>query len=493
MSAPPLVARARDHGDRVALVGPERAHSYRELLDASAASAARLLAGADDLEERRVAFAVAPGFDYVAWQWGIWRAGGVAVPLSLAAPEPEIEYLIADADCAIVAGDPEREPRLRPLAGALGCRYLSTAARVPTESRALPPIDPARRAMIIYTSGTTSRPKGVVSTHAIIEAQIHCLVEAWEWEASDRIVNVLPLNHIHAIINVLGCALWAGARCELLARFEPARVWERFAGATLFMAVPTVYARLIRAWEEARSPVRRRWTAAAGGVRLMVSGSAALPRPMFERWREITGQVLLERYGMTEIGMALSNPLHGDRVPATVGVPLPGVEVRLIGEDGEPAGPGEAGEIQVRGPGVFREYWRRPEETAAAFHEGWFATGDVAVIENGRYRILGRASVDIIKTGGYKVSALEIETVLLGHPQVDECAVVGVPDPEWGERVAAVLVARAGRAPGIEDLQRWTRERLTGYKVPTRWLVIDNLPRNTLGKVTKPALVRLFQ
>ncbi len=305
-----------------------------------------------------------------------------------------------------------------------------------------------RRAMILYTSGTTSRPKGVVTTHANIAAQIKSLVDAWEWSATDRILLCLPLHHVHGIINVVCCALWSGATCHMLPRFDANAVWDCIAGGglTLFMAVPTVYAKLIAAWDAASPERRAELSAACSRLRLMVSGSAALPVSTLQRWKEISGHTLLERYGMTEIGMALSNPLHGERVPGSVGTPLPGVEVRLVEAHGKPAAPGTPGEIEVRGPAVFAEYWAKPDATREAFRDGWFRTGDTAVVENGIYRILGRTNIDILKTGGHKVSALEIEEALRQHPAVAECAVVGVPDPEWGERVAAAVVLHEGHA-----------------------------------------------
>ena len=195
---------------------------------------------------------------------------------------------------------------------------------------------------------------------------------------------------------------------------------------------------------------------------------------------------------MTEIGMALSNPLHGRRRPGSVGAPLPGVAVRVVDEEGREVTPGTPGEIEVRGPSVFREYWRRPEATEAAFRDGWFRTGDIAVVEKGSYRILGRSSVDIIKTGGYKVSALEIEEAIREHPAVREVAVVGLPDPEWGERIGAAVVLAPEEALTLEELRRWAGDRLAPYKLPTRLLALKELPRNAMGKVTKPDLVRLF-
>jgi malonyl-CoA/methylmalonyl-CoA synthetase len=297
----------------------------------------------------------------------------------------------------------------------------------------------------------------------------------------------LPLHHIHGIVNVISCALWVGAICEIFPRFEAQKVWERLGQGelTLFMAVPTVYVKLIEAWEKASPADQKRMLEGCGKMRLMVSGSAALPVPTLERWKEISGHVLLERYGMTEIGMALSNPLHGQRVPGSVGTPLPGVEARLT-EQGIPVPSGTPGEIEIRGPVVFLEYCGKPEETRKSFRDGWFLTGDVAVEENGIYRILGRSSVDIIKTGGYKVSALEIEEVLLTHPDINEVAVVGMPDPVWGERVVAALVLRNSGNLDIKALRAWGKDRLATYKVPQEAIILRELPRNAMGRFPNP-------
>jgi malonyl-CoA/methylmalonyl-CoA synthetase len=223
----------------------------------------------------------------------------------------------------------------------------------------------------------------------------------------------------------------------------------------------------------------------------MVSGSAALPVSLFARWEEISGHRLLERYGMTETGMALSSSLRGERVPGRVGAPLPGVEVALVDEGGATCPDGVPGDLRVRGATLFREYHGRPEETEKAFSDGWFLTGDVASRERGTFRILGRASADILKTGGYKVSALEIEDVLRLHPAIRDAAVVGLPDEEWGERVAAAVVAR-GEPPRLAALREWARDRLAPYKLPTRLVAVEDLPRNAMGKVTKPAVKALF-
>jgi malonyl-CoA/methylmalonyl-CoA synthetase len=493
----PLVARAESFRARTAVVAAEGTFTYGQLLDASGAVAACLLAGRTDLDEARVAFSVAPGFEHVAVQWGIWRAGGIAVPLAISHPPPELRHVVEDSGAEVVVASPEFEAAVQPIAAAAGARPVGTrealAARAAGHST-LPALAEGRRAMIVYTSGTTGKPKGTVTTHAAIRAQVESLVEAWGWTADDRTLLVLPLHHVHGIVNVVACALWSGAACEMLPRFDAARTWEAIASGqlTLFMAVPTVYRRLIAAWEAAPAGRRAALTAACRRMRLMVSGSAALPVQTLERWREVAGHTLLERYGMTEIGMALSNPLVGERRPGSVGTPLPGVDVRLVDAGGSAVAAGTPGEIEVRGPTVFLEYWGRPEATRAAFRDGWFRTGDTAVVEQGAYRLLGRTSVDIIKSGGFKVSALEIEEVLRMHPAIAECAVVGVADPEWGERICVAVELAAGAALSLADLQGWAREQLAPYKVPKDLRCVSALPRNAMGKVVKPEVARLF-
>ncbi|MGO8945571.1 MAG: acyl-CoA synthetase [Syntrophobacteraceae bacterium] len=490
-----LTSRAERYGDRTGIIAPEGSFTYRQLLDASGKVASFLLDGSKDLQQRPVAFLAPPGFHYVALQWGIWRAGGIAVPLSVFHPRPELEYVLDDTTPAAVLAHPDFVNRIDSVAEKRNLRFALSTEALDSAAGPLPSVVESRRAMIIYTSGTTGKPKGVVSTHENIAAQITSLVEAWGWTGADRILEVLPLHHIHGIVNVIACALWVGAVCEIFPAFDAQKVWDRIAqgGLTLFMAVPTIYVRLIDAWEKASAAEQERMSRGCRQMRLMVSGSAALPVPTLERWKEISGHVLLERYGMTEIGMGLSNPLHGKRFPGWVGTPLPWVEVRLTDETGAPAEPGTPGEIVVRGKTVFLEYWKRPEETSKAFRDGWFLTGDVALQEKGIYRILGRSSVDIIKTGGYKVSALEIEETLLTHPHIKECAVVGIPDPAWGERVVAALVMREGESLNPGALKAWGKERLAPYKVPKDALEFQELPRNAMGKVSKPDLKKIIE
>jgi malonyl-CoA/methylmalonyl-CoA synthetase len=495
-TTPPLIVRAQEHGDRTAIVDSSAGtYTYNDLLNASARVAATLLAGRGDLREERVAFLVAPGFSWVAVQWGIWRAGGIAVPLPLGSPAVELEYYVDDSQAVALVSDTDCAECLAAIAAKRGIPLHSSDAMFTHPASKLPAVENRRRAMILYTSGTTSRPKGVVTTHANITAQITSLTEAWEWCPEDRILLCLPLHHVHGIINVVSCALWSGATCEMLPRFDAYAVWERITAGrlTLFMAVPTIYVKLIAAWEA--SPPHRRTVLsnAAAQLRLMVSGSAALPVSTLERWREITGHTLLERYGMTEIGMALSNSYRGDRIPGSVGGPLPGVDVRLVNDRAEQVEPGTPGEIEVRGESVFHEYWAKPDATREAFRDGWFRTGDTAVVENDLYRILGRSNIDILKTGGHKVSALEIEETLREHPAITECAVVGLSDPEWGERVAAALVLREADTLDLEELRAWAKQRMAAHKVPSRLLLLEALPRNAMGKVTKPAVKALFE
>ena len=494
-----LIARAERSAVRTAILSREGSRTYGELLTASARVADALLGGTGDLEEARVAFLVRRSFTYPAVQWGVWRAGGVAVPMADSHPARELEYVLDDAAPGAVVVDDSSAERLRPLAEERGISVLDADALISSASRpeatVLPSLAEPRRALMIYTSGTTGRPKGVVTTHANIRAQVTSLVEAWGWSADDHILLVLPLHHVHGVINVLTCALWSGARCQMAEAFAAEDCWARFAARdlTLFMAVPTVYARLIRAWEEADERTQAIWSDGASRLRLMVSGSAALPVRTLERWREITGQTLLERYGMTEIGMGLANPLAGTRVPGHVGRPLPRVEIRRVDEGGaQVTDPATPGEIQVRGPNVFLEYWRRPEATAAAFDGPWFRTGDMAVVDDGDYRLLGRSDVDILKTGGYKVSALEIEEILREHPAVRDCAVVGVEDEEWGQRIAAAVIRAEGDPVEASTLEAHARECLAPYKVPRSWQFVEELPRNAMGKVIKPEVGRLF-
>jgi malonyl-CoA/methylmalonyl-CoA synthetase len=444
------------------------------------------------MRHERVAFLSPPGAEWVSVLRHIWRGGGIAVPLAAAHPPAELEHVIVDSGASIVVSDPEAAPMLAPLAAAAGANFIDHRS-FNVDHRSSDARD--GRALILYTSGTTGKPKGVVLTHANLDAQVQSLVSAWEWTPADRTLLVLPLHHVHGIVNVVLSALRVGAICEMPPRFDAVHTWTRLASGevTLFTAVPTIYHRLIAAWDAAPPDQQRAWSEGVRRLRLMMSGSAALPVSVLERWRAITGHTLLERYGMTEIGMGLSNPLHGERRPGFVGVPLPGVTARLVDDGGRQVTDGTAGELEVRGPGVFHEYWQRPDDTRTAFRDGWFRTGDVAVVEDGAYRLLGRTSTDILKVGGHKISALEIEEVMRQHPAITECAVVGLPDDEWGERVAIAAEVRAGQSLALPDLQSWAKPLLANYKLPRELRCVEALPRNAMGKIVKPRVAALFQ
>ncbi|EEP77548.1 conserved hypothetical protein [Uncinocarpus reesii 1704] len=464
-----------------------------------------------DLDEKRIVFLAPSGYDYVVCQWAIWAAGGVCVPLCVSHPVKEMLYVISDSDPSLVILHDYFSHRREPLE--TNCPDVQFFDLAPftscgSGSTLLPPFHPAfsssRRALIIYTSGTTANPKGCVTTHKNIMFQSNCLIEAWKYSSSDHLIHVLPLHHIHGIINGLVAVLLSGATVEMYAHFDAATIWERWSGeasSTMFMAVPTVYAKLVDYFDThiKSTPLEAAARTGANALRLVVSGSAALPTPIRKRFLDITGQTLLERYGMTEIGMGLSCGLEvHQRIDGSVGWPLPGVQVRLTDRDtGQIISPGsdEDGMIEVKGENVFLEYWRRPEATKTEFtSDGWFKTGDVAKVDNdGAYFIQGRASVDLIKSGGYKISALEVERQILALDVVQEVAVVGLPDNEWGQRVAAVIKQRPGTSPlDLQSFRTRLKEELAHYKVPTVLKIVDSIERNAMGKVNKKDLVKKY-
>lgn len=453
--------------------------------------------GGEDLKGASVALLAQPGLPYVASLLAVWLCGGMAVPLCVDHPPAELEYAITESRAQVVLCQRKLLPRLPKMRV-----HIEEIEAVRPPQDAVMPLNlpypkAAQPALMLFTSGTTGKPKGVVHTHGALYAQITMLHNAWGWTAADSILHVLPLHHTHGIVNKLLCALMIGARCDMRAGFDAADVWPGLASGhyTLFMAVPTIYAKLIAHWESADEEKQQKWSSGVAKLRLMVSGSAALPVPVLEKWKAITSHTLLERYGMTETGMVLSNPLHGSRLPGCVGTPLPGNEVRLAAETGDIiTTPDAQGELQVKSPALFKEYWQRPDETKAAFTtDGWFKTGDMAERQSGIYRIAGRISTDIIKTGGYKVSALEIENALLSHPKVAACAVVGLPDDTWGERVGVAVVKKeVDGGISIDELREFLADKIAGYKLPSRMVEVANLPRNEMGKLQKNIIKDYF-
>lgn len=454
------------------------------------------------LEGERVGVFATGGLDWVEAFWGVVLAGGVVLPLSPLHPDRELSWFIGDADAHDVLVSSDLADRASGWAG--GARVTKVAEVVaapageslPTRVRlAAGRRKPDHGALLLYTSGTTGRPKGAMLSHDNLAHQAEALVVAWGMVREDVLLHALPLHHLHGIVVALLTATLAGASVKMLPKFEAARVWESFASGetSVFMGVPTMYQRLFEAFDDASEADRTRYARGARELRLATSGSAALPVRLAERWRHLTGVIPVERYGMTEIGIALSNGLTPDaRTPGHVGGPVPFVEIRLTDEAGEPTERGP-GELWVRGPNVFGGYHGREEATAEAFESGWFRTGDLAErSDGGSIRLLGRTSVDILKSGGYKLSALEIEEALRDYDAIAEVAVVGIPDETWGDRVVAAVKAAPGREGDCTTtrVRAFCAERLAPYKIPRDVVVLSELPRNAMGKVVKPEVVQ---
>ncbi|KAG4263805.1 hypothetical protein FPRO03_09081 [Fusarium proliferatum] len=553
----------KHEGSSVAVVENESgaSFSYNSLLNSVARAKEQLLAktGKCDtsISGERIAFLVESGYEYVVTLLAILACNAIAVPLAPSFPAPELRYIINNSEALALISSAKYVSRAEevltegldsvPLFYQLdGTRNVST---VEEEVKLRDFSDAPRGGMMLFTSGTTARPKGVVLSQTNLTAQAKCLLEAWKYAPSDRLLHVLPLHHIHGTVNALLTPLLAGSSIEFMYPFNVNSVWTRLAAPflsteqvnenngvkkdetktpiTFFTAVPTIWSRMLKAHESLSHDMQTAGKIAVSptNLRLNISGSAALPKPIRDGWMHLTGgNVLLERYGMTEVGMALSCGLEtADRVDGSVGWPLPSVEARLMETDDETgvqriiehgaeidvhSRKERIGEIQLRGPTVFTGYWRNPEATAKEFTtDGWFKTGDIAirrkVPESGlgrsgswakgpAYFIQGRRSADIIKTGGEKVSALEVEREILALPEVDECAVVGLPSEAWGQKVAAVIVlsSKAGESISLQSLRSALKTRITAYKIPQDMQIVEVLPRNAMGKVNKKELVK---
>ncbi|KAL2023646.1 hypothetical protein VTK56DRAFT_1803 [Thermocarpiscus australiensis] len=516
-------------------------------------------AGRRDIDGERIAFLVENSYDYVVTLLAILAAKSIAVPLSPAFPAPELQYILNHSEAFMLLSSAKfaskAEELLRteldvvPLYLQLAKFHGGGAHGEVT----LEKTGPGSAGMMLYTSGTTNRPKGVLLPQSVMTAQARSLLQAWEYSPSDHLLHVLPLHHIHGTINAIFTPLFSGSTIEFLFPFNADAVWRRFAAPflnpdqtyspelrekiTFFTAVPTIYSRLLAAHKTLPPDLQSaaRTAVSPANLRLAISGSAALPTPIKRAWSDLSGgNVLLERFGMTEVGMALSCGLDvADRVDGSVGWPLPGVEARLVdvdthqvierGQERDPdSGRERVGEIQLRGPTVFAGYWRNPEATAREFVEAkdgrgpWFKTGDVAVrrlvegtgkseapsqrdwARGEMYFILGRRSADIIKSGGEKVSALEVEREMLALPQVAEVAVLAVPSGKWGQKVGAVVILDKENVPGGKwsplEMRRALKGRLANYKIPQVLKVVDHIPRNAMGKINKKMLVKeIFQ
>ncbi|MEV0885929.1 acyl-CoA synthetase [Streptomyces microflavus] len=468
--------------------------TYGELAAASAALAARIA------DAGRVAVWATPTAATVIAVVAALRTGVPVVPLNPRTGERELAHILADSEpTAVLAGpDDELPPALEKLrrvtvdAGAVAASAVAASA-LPEEYGA-GEADPEAAALIVYTSGTTGPPKGAVLPRRAVAASLDALEDAWGWTADDVLVHALPLFHVHGLIlGVLG-PLRRGGSLRHLGKFSPGAVARELAsGGTMLFGVPTMYHRLAEVLDApAGSAERDALAGALAGARLLVSGSAALPVHDHERIAAATGRRVIERYGMTETLMNTGIRADGVPRPGTVGPPLAGVELRLVEEDGSVlSGPEAIGEIQVRGPNLFTGYLNRPDATAAAHTEdGWFRTGDVGTVdEDGYVTIVGRKATDLIKSGGYKIGAGEIENILLAHPGVREAAVTGEADPDLGERVVAwVVAADPGSPPPAEELADHVAAQLAPHKRPRTVHYLDALPRNDLGKIMKRSL-----
>lgn len=464
---------------RVALSFGDRTLTYGELGAAAGALAARI-GGAG-----RVAVWATPALETAVAVVAALEAGVAAVPLNPRSGEKELGHILSDCAPTVVlaaAGD-----ELPAALGDLERIDVDVRGAAPLPAAHASPEDPA---LIVYTSGTTGPPKGAVIPRRAVTHTLDALADAWQWTGEDVLVHALPLFHVHGLVlGILG-PLRRGGSVRHLGRFGTEGVARELnEGATMMFGVPTMYHRVAQALPEDPGLAQ-----ALGKARLLVSGSAALPVHDHERITSATGQRVVERYGMTETLMNTSVRADGEARAGTVGVPLPGVELRLVEEDGTPimSYDGETvGEIQVRGPNLFTEYLNRPDATAAAFTaDGWFRTGDMAVREaDGYVRIVGRKATDLIKSGGYKIGAGEIENALLEHPGVREAAVTGEPDPDLGERIVAWIVPSDPQSPpSIEELADHVAARLAPHKRPRRVHHLEALPRNDMGKIMKRAL-----
>ncbi|MBM3801677.1 MAG: AMP-binding protein [Acidimicrobiia bacterium] len=408
------------------------------------------------------------------------KSGVLFVPINVLYKEREVAHIIRDAEPKTVVTDSEL-PHPFP---AWRCDELSRESRHSSAEPLDSAFDSDSPAALVYTSGTTGTSKGAVLTHGNFASNARNLLSAWHITQADRLLLSLPLFHVHGLGNGLHCWLATACRMRLQPRFETSKTAEAFIDfrPTLFFGVPTMYVRLLELPENLAHEIGK-------SMRLFVSGSAPLPGHVLEAFHQRFGHTILERYGMTETMMNLSNPYLGERRPGSVGVPLPNVSVKLLGQDGAPVANQETGELYVRGPNVFREYWRNSEATEQAFIEGYFRTGDLATRSpDGYYTLLGRRC-DLIISGGFNIYPREIEDFLTEQPEVAEAAVIGVPDRLRGEVPVAYLVARS--AIDLAELEQRCREALASFKVPRAFHVVEKLPRNALGKIQKHLLQQM--
>lgn len=444
----------------------------------------------------RVAAQLPKSLPFIYFHLAAMQVGAIFLPLNPAYPEAELRYFLEDSGASVFIADAKDTTVINALTDELpdhrktsfiyqpersGANWLEDRSSSPGQPL---PSDPGQTAMMLYTSGTTSRPKGARITHGNLTANIAALHQAWGWREDDVLLHVLPIFHVHGLVVALHGALHAGATAVLTTSFDAASTLDLLASGrfSVFMAVPTMHRRLYQVAGEKRYDLSK--------MRLLTSGSDRLPDDLFFGYQRTFNVTLLERYGMTETGMNLSNPLRGERRVGAVGRPLPGVSARIVDPGSGAVCPDDqVGELQIKGDHVFAGYWRQPDKTAEAFtDDGWLRTGDLALREpDGYYTLKGRAK-DLIISGGLNIYPPEVELALMEHEAIAACAVIGCPDQEWGEQVVAVLVPRAGEAIDSAEIINYCRHKLAAYKAPRRVLVVDELPSNALGKVQKATL-----
>ncbi len=491
-----LAALLRQPAERVAISFEGRQISFGEWRD-SARGYATALARLGIPPGARVAVLAENRPEILFAVAGHLMARVIHVPINSRYRAAEITHILSDSGASAVLVDSAHEPLLDETESGRALpriRLDGTGSRelfAPTPKPPATPkdLDAEATAVIIYTSGTTGKSKGVELSSAAIVEGIGALTRLWRWTERDKLVLALPLFHVHGLCIGVHGSLLHGNEIELLPRFDAGAVIGAFeSGASVFMGVPTMYTLLLE-----RLEAEPALGATLRPARLFTSGSAALPADDFARFEALTGHRILERYGMTETLLTLSNPYEGERRPGSVGRPVPSCETRVVAEDGQTSPPGEPGELWVRWSGLMSRYWNDPAATRRASTDGWFRTGDVVTCsEDGYYRIVGRKSVDIIKSGGFKISAREIEEVLARHPTVVECAVVGLPDPKWGQRIAVAVVTRSSDPPDqqLRALALHASLHLADFKRPRALMIFDRLPRNALGKLQKHLIVQ---
>ena len=471
-----------------------RRWTYGEI-DALSANIAGALISAGARPGDRISVQVEKSAENVALYLAALRAGLVYTPLNTAYTAEEVAYFLKDGEPRVFICDPERRAALEPAIQNANTNVVFTLDKrgggdlLGSAKTAGAVEDISTRheddlAVILYTSGTTGRSKGAMLSHGNLESNARALTALWDMTADDRLVHALPIFHIHGLFVALHTAMLAGAEIFFLPKFEINAVRSALANATMLMGVPTFYSRLL---EGASGDA-----ASFAHMRLFISGSAPLTTQTHEAFKSRFGHAILERYGMSEAGMIASNPLNGDRRAGTVGYALPGVEIRIVNEKGKPAPHGETGDVEIKGPGVFKGYWRMPEKTEESFRDGWFITGDLGALDaDGRLTLVGRAK-DLIIAGGYNIYPKEIESALNTIAGVKECAVIGVPHTDMGEGVVAVIVETSPGAVA-DDALRAELSTLARFKRPRLFFRVDSLPRNAMGKVQKQILRESYQ